>query len=182
MSANGSKVAHRAENVLIDKAVGAAIDCVAVAAFSAYGFLSGSFERVAAFASENPEAAVSWSAALVLTGAAVGFAVRHVFAVKKLKRELEAKDAEIDKLRRGIVKMEDMSQIMENLPDDMAEQIEYIYSRGGSMNAEPCGVLQALVNERLLIMDGATAGVPYWRLSRGSMKYMDEKNGRIGGR
>lgn len=192
MSERMERIARRSEDVLVDKALGVLVDLAFTGAFTAYGLLSGSFEKVAAFASENPEAAVSWSATILLVGTAVGFAVRHAFAVKRMKRELDAKDAdhgqllaekdaeiaklnaEIVKLKSGIVGLEEVDAIIRYLPDDMAMQLAYIYATGGSINAEPRGVLQALVKSRLLIMDGSCDGLSHWRLSPGAMKYIDE--------
>lgn len=160
---------------LVDWSVGSVIGNVAWMAFASFiGWIvnerTGCISVVMKSMAGHEIELAGWTISFVLLGVLAGAVIRNRISIRQLKES----DTKIEKLKRGIVGLEEVEGIIRYLPDDMSEQLAYIYAHGGSINAETCGVLQALVKSRLLIMDGITSGVPHWRIAPGAMKYLNE--------
>lgn len=168
---------------------GSAAAAMALPAF--VGWFTGSFQAVAAYASDQTRMLqlVSWSAAFLLSGVSIGIVIRHLVSIRQLKnliernrsehaREIAEKDAEIDRLRRNIVGLEDVDRIMRHLPPNFYDILSAIYANGGSMVLPLSGELRGLVNRHVLNGDEGPAGVYTWSLPPGVMDYFDQRVGR----
>lgn len=72
------------------------------------GWFTGSFESVATYASDPERLChlVLWSIAFLLAGFAVGIVIRHISAVRRLKRENKEHEEKIAKLNEKIHELE----------------------------------------------------------------------------
>lgn len=130
----------------------------------------------------NPVATVALAIVSMAFGLAVGLAVGWRRACKKMDdehaREIAEKDAEIDRLRRNIVSLEDVDRIMRHLPPNFYDILSAIYANGGSMVLPLSGELRGLVNRHVLNGDEGPAGAYTWSLPPGVMDYFDQRVGR----
>lgn len=152
------------------------------------GWVTGSFDAVATYASDQTRLLqlVSWSAAFLLSGVALGIFIRHLAAVRQLKRSIKRfhsemeemraeKDAEIDRLRRNIVGLEDVDHIMRHLPENLGAIIVAIRQRGGSVSMPMSAELRDLVNRHLLYGAEGPRGTFSWSLVPGVVKWFEER-------
>ena len=141
------------------------------------GWVTGSFQAVASFASDQTKLLqlFCWSAAFLMSGVAIGIVVRHVVSVRQLKSVIAEKNAEIAKLRRNIVGLEDMDAIMRYLPDNLSRLVDEIHEEGGSVRCPHDSDLNELLSRRVIKCSSDGSGMLTWSLAPGVVKYIKEK-------
>lgn len=172
-------VEKKASDRLLDAAIDKLFDVVVTAiiggASVAFGVLSGSFARVLDFATNHPFEAFLWSAAFLCAGIVAGLLIRHAISVAHLKRSISEKDAEIAKLRRNIIGLEDMDAIMRYLPDNLSRLVDEIHEEGGSVRCPHDSDLNELLSRRVLKCSSDGSELLTWSLAPGVVKYIKEK-------
>ena len=172
-------VEKKASDRLLDAAIDKLLDVVVTAiiggASVAFGVLSGSFARVLDFATNHPFEAFLWSAAFLCAGIVAGLLIRHAISVAHLKRSISEKDAEIDRLRRNIIGLEDMDAIMRYLPDNLSRLVDEIHEEGGSVRCPHDSDLNELLSRRVIKCSSDGSGMLTWSLAPGVVKYIKEK-------
>lgn len=127
------RLSDKAQDSLASEIVRAVCVIAIPAVTTVFGFVTGSFEVVASYAMEEGklEQLALWSAVFLLAGAAVGFLIRHLMAMRFLSRvrdeldtrptieELEAASGEIESLRAKIEEMENSPRYRE--PESVEE-------------------------------------------------------------
>lgn len=128
----------------------------------------------------NPVATVSLAVVSLAFGAAVGSAIGWRRACRSRdaehERALAERDAEIDRLRRNVVGLEDVDSIMRYLPESLGDILATIYANGGSMVLPLGGELRDLVDRRVLRGTEGPDGAWSWSLPAGVMRWFRERD------
>lgn len=91
------------------------------------------------------------------------------------ERAIAEKDAEIAKLRRNIVGLEDVDAVMRYLPDNLSRLVDEIYEEGGSVRCPHDSDLNELLSRRVIKRSSDGSGLLTWSLAPGVVKYIKEK-------